>query len=190
VSGVTRWRVGIGWYVFAVAAMPAFTIVVSLATGTLPHGIVHMGLSYLVSLLVGVVFTNLWEEVAWAGLVQSRLTAQRGLLLGAVITGPLFAAQHLPIVVASGGGPVGMLVVGTVLTVACMFFRYVIGAALVGTGGSLLVVGLLHASSDAAGAAFGSGWQQMLASVPLALLLLVYRAVRRRSTLEPVAVPA
>jgi hypothetical protein len=54
---------------------------------------------------------------------------------------------------------------------------------------ALLVVGLLHASSDAAGAAFGSGWQQMLASVPLALLLLAYRAVRRRSTVEPVAVP-
>jgi hypothetical protein len=47
-------------------------------------------------------------------------------------------------------------------------------------GGSLLIVGLLHASSDAAGSAFGNGWQQMLAAVPIAVILLGYRAVRRR----------
>src|ERR671939_651552 len=44
------------------------------------------------------VLTNTWEEVAWAGFVQSRLTARHGLLTGAVLTGPLFALQHLPII--------------------------------------------------------------------------------------------
>lgn len=193
-AGVLRWRAGIGWYLFAVLAMPLVTIPISLVTGTLPHtagGWAGMCLTYLLSLLVGAVFTNLWEEVAWAGFVQSRLTARRGLILGAIITGPLFAAQHLPIVVANGGGIVGMLVVGGALAVLSIFFRYVIGAALIDTGGSLLVVGILHASSDASGAAFGTGWQQMISSVAIALVVLAYRAVRHRSaaarpsTVEP-----
>jgi membrane protease YdiL (CAAX protease family) len=194
-AGILRWRVNVGWYLFAVLAMPLATIPISLATGSLPHtagGWAGMCLTYLISLLVGAVFTNLWEEVAWAGFVQSRLTARRGLILGAVITGPLFAAQHLPIVVAGGGGIAGMLVIGAALVVLCVFFRYLIGATLIDTGGSLLVVGILHASSDASGAAFGSGWQQMIGGVAVALMLLAYRAIRRRpartpsSTVEPV----
>ena len=187
-GGVLRWRAGIGWYLFAVLAMPLATIPVSLVTGSLPHtagGWAGMCVTYLISLLVGAVFTNLWEEVAWAGFVQSRLTARRGLILGAIITGPLFAAQHLPIVVAGGGGIVGMLVLGSALAVLSIFFRYVIGATLIDTGGSLLIVGILHASSDASGAAFGTGWQQMIGSVAIALVVLAYRAIRRRSAVAP-----
>ncbi len=198
-AGVLRWRVGIGWYLFAIAAMPAFTIAVSVAIGTLPHssgGWAGLGLSYLISLVVGAVFTNLWEEVAWAGFVQTRLTARHGLIVGAVATAPLFFLQHLPLVLAGGGGPVAMLVTSAAFIALAIFFRYVIGATLVDTGGSLLIVGILHASSDAAGSAFGSGWQQMIAAVPVALLVLAYRAIRRRSantrviTTDRTAVPA
>ena len=80
-----------------------------------------------------------------------------------------------------------MLVVGAALTVLCIFFRYVNGATLIDTGGSLLVVGILHASSDASGAAFGSGWQQMIGVVAVALVVLAYRAVRHRSAATPPA---
>lgn len=198
-AGVLRWRVGVGWYLFAIVAMPMFTIPVSLITGTLPHsasGWAGMGLNYLVALLVGGITTNLWEEVAWAGFVQSRLTARHGLIIGALATAPLFFGQHLPLVLASGNGPVMMLVVSVAVTVLAVFFRYVIGATLIDTGGSLLIVGILHASSDAAGAAFGNSWQQMLAAVPVALLILAYRAIRQRSAntrvpaVEPAPVPA
>jgi membrane protease YdiL (CAAX protease family) len=182
--GVVRWRVGVGWYLVAVVAMPLFTIPVSALTGSLPHstgGWGGMVVAYLLALVVGAVFTNMWEEVAWAGFVQSRLTARHGVLVGAVITGPLFAAQHLPLILANSGGVLAMLISGAFLAVTAIFFRYILGATLIDTGGSLLIVGILHASSDAAGAAFGSGWQQMLASVPLALVVLAYRAIRHRS---------
>ena len=53
--------------------------------------------------------------------------------------------------------------------------------ALLDTGGSLLIVGILHASSDAAGSKFGTGWQSLVAPVVLALALLVYRALRHRA---------
>jgi uncharacterized protein len=183
-SGLRRWRVGIGWYVFAILAFPIFTIATSMVTGTLPHPIGGWGamiFTYLVALVVGAVFTNIWEEVAWTGFVQSRLIERHGLLVAAVLTGPLFAAQHLPIIIGSGGGLAGMLIIGAFLVVASIFFRYILGATYVDAGGSLLIVGIVHASSDASGAAFGNGWQQMLASVGLAVAMLVYRVLRHRS---------
>jgi len=130
------------------------------------------------------------------GFVQNRLTARRGLIVGAIVTGPLFAAQHLPILLANGGGLVAMLISAGFLVVTAVFFRYLIGATLIDAGGSLLIVGILHASSDAAGAAFGNGWQQMIAVIPVALVVLGYGAVRRRAAntrtpaIEPAPVPA
>jgi membrane protease YdiL (CAAX protease family) len=198
-AGVLRWRVGVGWYVFAIGVMPPFTILTSYLTGTLPHrtgGWGAMVMAYLVALVVGAVFTNLWEEVAWAGFAQSRLTARHGLILGAVATGPLFALQHLPIVLGNGGGAGAMLSSGAFLVVTAVFFRYILGATLIDTGGSLLIVGILHASSDASGAAFGNGWQQLLAAIPIALLVLAYQAIRHRevnartAAVEPAPVSA
>src|SRR5215468_9108800 len=53
-AGVLRWRVGIGWYLVAILAMPAFTIPVSLLTNTMPHasgGWLGLGTNFLVALL-------------------------------------------------------------------------------------------------------------------------------------------
>jgi hypothetical protein len=66
-------------------------------------------LTYLVGLVVGAVGTNIWEELAWSGLVQTRLTARRGLFLGAALAAPLFAA------------------VAGALLVSSVAFRYLIG---------------------------------------------------------------
>ena len=129
-AGVLRWRVGIGWYLVAILAMPAFTIPVSLLTNTMPHasgGWVGLGMTFVVALLIGGITTNLWEEVAWAGFVQSRLTERYGLILGAVATAPLFFGQHLPLVLGNGGGLVQILVVSAVFIVLAVFFRYAIG---------------------------------------------------------------
>src|SRR4051794_24323763 len=59
-AGVLRWRVGVGWYVFAIGVMPPFTILASYLTGTFPHrtgGWAAMVTVYLVALVVGAVFT-------------------------------------------------------------------------------------------------------------------------------------
>src|SRR5262249_35593722 len=136
-TGVTRWRAGLGGYLVALLAMPLCTIPVSIATGTLPHdGWARIALHYLIALLVGGLSTNRWEEAAWAGFVQSRLPARYGLVLGAVATAPLFFGQHLPLVLANGGGPVGMLVISAIFIALAIFFRYAVGATLIETGGS------------------------------------------------------
>jgi membrane protease YdiL (CAAX protease family) len=191
-SGVARWRIGFGRLAFVVGAVPAMTLAVAAATGTLGNptgGWAKLVLTYLVGLVVGVVGTNVWEELAWSGFVQTRLTARRGLLLGATLTAPLFAAEHLPLVVAVGG-PVKMLAVAVTLLAMSVIFRYLIGMVLVDTAGSILAVGLLHAAFNASGnlSAVHGAWQPLLALVPLTLGMYVYRAMRDRR--RPPAVPA
>src|SRR4051812_21541826 len=85
-AGVLHWRVGIGWYVLAVVAMPVLTIAISLVTGTLPQthaGWLGLCLTYLLTLLIGGASTNPWGGGAWAGVVQSRVAPPAGPVLGA-----------------------------------------------------------------------------------------------------------
>jgi membrane protease YdiL (CAAX protease family) len=99
--------------------------------------------------LTGALQVSFAEETAWAGLVQTRLAARHGTLHGALRTAPLFAAMHLPAAVhprldleqrrdqyrrAHPRRPA---------------LRYVIDNLLESTGGSLLAVGLWHASFNA-----------------------------------------
>src|SRR3712207_8287691 len=44
---------------------------------------------------------NLWEEAAWTGFVQARLQHRHGPLRAAVLTGPLFALQHIALFVGT-----------------------------------------------------------------------------------------
>jgi membrane protease YdiL (CAAX protease family) len=183
-SGIARWRIGFGRLAFVVGAVPAMTLAVAAATGTLGNpngGWGKLVLTYLVGLAVGLVATNVWEELAWSGFVQTRLTARRGLFLGAMLTAPLFAAEHLPLVVAVGG-PVKMLAVAGTLLAMSVIFRYLIGMVLVDTAGSVLAVGLLHAAFNASGnlSAVHGAWQPMVALVPLTLGMYAYRAIRDR----------
>src|SRR4051812_45602454 len=54
-AGVLHWRVGIGWYVLAIVAMPGLTIAITLVTRTLPQtqgGWLRLGPSHLPRLAV------------------------------------------------------------------------------------------------------------------------------------------
>ena len=184
-SGVPRWRIGSGRLAFVAGAVPGMTLAVAAATGTLGDpkgGWAQLIVTYLVGLVVGAVGTNVWEELAWSGFVQTRLTARRGLFLGAVLTAPLFAAEHLPEYIGTGAGPVQLLVMAGTLLVMSVIFRYLIGMVLVDTAGSILAVGLLHAAFNASQnlSAVHGAWQPLVALVPLALGMFAYRAIRDR----------
>ncbi|GAA2724193.1 CPBP family intramembrane glutamic endopeptidase [Cellulomonas aerilata] len=154
-------RVGLGWYVLAVVGVPAVTLGIAVAllgppTGTVPAlGGLLVG-SFLLPLALTLLPNNLWEEVAWAGFVQTRLQARRGPVVAAVLTGVLFALQHVSLVV--GSGPAAGAVLLAVLAVLAVPFRALIGWVLNRTG-SLFLVGLIHATGNAAatGSGFGPG---------------------------------
>lgn len=186
-SGVTRWRIGIGGYLLVLGAMPVLTLAVAAVTGDLqsPEGgwVGLVGDYLFATVIFGALILNLWEETAWAGLVQARLMARHGLLGGSLLTAAPFIAIHLPLSFegARGAGSVASNL--AFLVVVAVFFRYLVGTVLVDTGGSVLAVGLLHASFNSSGslAAVEGQLPSIFAVVVLTLAVAVYRTSRGRS---------
>jgi hypothetical protein len=75
------------------------------------------------------------------------------------------------------------------LLVGLLFFRYLAGVLMLETNGSVLAVGVLHASFNASGGmdVTPGGWQYVPAVVLLTVLVAVYRALRGRPIDQPVA---
>jgi len=154
-----RVRVGLGWYALAVVGLPVATIGIAVALlGPPPGDLPPVGTLLVSALVVPLVWTlvpnNLWEEVAWAGFVQTRLQARRGPVVAAVLTGVLFGLQHVALV-AGNGLATGAFLLG-VLVLLAIPFRFLVGWVL-NRSGSLFLVGLIHAMGNAV--ASGSGFQ-------------------------------
>jgi membrane protease YdiL (CAAX protease family) len=156
-----RWRVAPLWYA-VVLAVPALATVLTVVLAGVPGGattssaLSAVATGLLLQLVVVLLTTNLWEEVAWAGFVQTRLQRAHGAPAAAVVTGVLFAAQHVSLV---AGAPVAEgITLLVVLALLAIPFRFLVGWALNRTG-SLLLIGLLHAAGNAVagGSGFGTG---------------------------------
>src|SRR3954452_921305 len=149
-SRVFRWRFNIVWYLVAFLAIPAVALLMSLLFGT---GALHqlvtdpsIILGYLVA-LTALPLVNLWEEMAWTGVIQARLGASRGPLLAAVITAVFFTLVHLPLRL---GQSLGELVLG--LVVAAILgtgLRIMIGWLYYASGGSILIAAITHVTFNA-----------------------------------------
>jgi membrane protease YdiL (CAAX protease family) len=186
------WRFGVARWALIVLALPALTLAIAAASGTLhtpTTGWLAAAGSYLFQLcVVGALSVNLAEEGGWSGLVQTRLTNRHGLFRGAMLTAPLFVAVHVPLQFSPGWTWAGVGVGVAALVVLAPFFRYVLGETLVATGDSLLAVGVLHAALNASGTIdLPGGWQSLPAVVVLALVLGVARRIRARRS--PHALP-
>ncbi len=107
---VFRWRVHPMWYLVALLAIPVVALLASAVVfgpGALRALVTDPAviLAYLNQLTI-LPLVNLWEETAWMGVIQARLADNRGPVLAAVITGPLFGLVHLPLQL---GEPLGEL---------------------------------------------------------------------------------
>jgi hypothetical protein len=168
-----------------VLALPILTVAVAAVSGTLHvtgHGWSYVAGGLLLQTVVtGALEVNLAEEGAWSGLVQTRFAGRTGVLGGALRTAPLFVAMHLPLQFTDGWSWGSVAVGVTALAVIAPFFRYLIGETLHATGGSLLAVGILHASFNASGnLGFPGGWQFLPALLLLTIGVAVARRVRAR----------
>ena len=187
-SGVFRWRIGWRYWALAVLVMPLTTVSVAAATGTLAaptEGWMTTATDYLVAtFLVGTLVINLWEETAWQGLVQRHLTGRFGLGRGALPTAVPFAVIHLPLGFVGGATLSEALVASILVLVMAPPFRYLLGRTDRATGGSLLAVGVLHASFNASGAldVLVGGWQHIVGVAVVAAVALLLDARRRTST--------
>ena len=152
-------RVPLRWYALAFLGVPVLATALAVVLFGPPAGS-----SVTSALLSGFVLqtvltflpNNWWEEVAWMGFFQSRLQSRgSSAVRAALITGPLFAVQHVALVYGGGMTAVILMAILIVFTVP---FRMVMAWAYNRTG-SLFLVGVLHAVSNgvAAGAGFGLG---------------------------------
>jgi membrane protease YdiL (CAAX protease family) len=194
-----QWRFGLGWYVVILLALPIIATALGVLAGGSFRGagLPAVLLRYaLVDVLLAVVVINLWEETGWAGFLQARLERRHGLILAALLTAVPFALVHVPLLFAADE-PV-LAGAGFLLSFAVVF-RLLAGLVLRGTAGSVLAVGLLHATFNATnntddgmlsslltGVGVDGGWLAPGAAVVLTGLLAV--VPRRRST--SAAVPA
>jgi membrane protease YdiL (CAAX protease family) len=152
-----HWRAALSWYLVALVAVPATAMAIAVAMFGPPDAplstvaIMVVG-GLLLQTAIGAFTNNLWEEVAWMGFVQARLHARHGALMAAALTTPLFTLQHLPLFVDAGAWALAILG----LAMLIMFPNRVLLGWVHNRTGSLLLVGLLHASGNAV--ANGSGW--------------------------------
>jgi membrane protease YdiL (CAAX protease family) len=128
----------------------ALTFVATLFLGVqvLSEFIRNIGLilpTYLITLIVGILLGPLWEEPGWRGFALPRLQASYGALLGTVILGVLWALWHLP--GYAGGWMTASLVAVLLSSVA---FSIIMTWVYNNTRGSILLMILLHSSSNAA----------------------------------------
>ena len=94
------WRVGLGWYLFALIGIPMILV---LGVLVLPGALASFkGLASLVAIpwlsQIVYVFVHgpLGEEPGWRGFALPRLQRLHGPLVGSLILGPLWALWHLP----------------------------------------------------------------------------------------------
>jgi membrane protease YdiL (CAAX protease family) len=186
-----RWRVGPGWWLVVVAALPALTIMIATVMG---DAVRMPGAGTLArqvaAILVAFFLVNLWEEIAWAGFLQTRLERRRNFFVAALLTALPFAAIHLPLQVIGGETTaIGLVAAFVILAIFGFVIRALLGAARRGTGDSLLAVGLLHTffneSNNQGGiaAAFLDGPNRQGAALIATALLTVALCVAMRRRL-------
>jgi len=146
-----QWRAGIFWWLFVVfGVLFSLTLVAALLLGlsVLTEFIRNLGIilpTYLMTLVVGIILGPLWEEPGWRGFALPRLQEQFGPLAGTVILGLFWALWHVP--GYPGGWMAGSFIA---LILSSIAFSIVMTWVYNNTRGSLLLMILLHSSSNAA----------------------------------------
>jgi membrane protease YdiL (CAAX protease family) len=189
------WRFGLARWAVVLFAVPVLTIAFAAVSGTLASPedgwAREIGVYLFSTLVIGLLVLNLWEELVWSGFMQSRLMARRGLLVGSLVTALFFAAIHVPLTFEANDGWTDVAVSLGVLFGMAPVYRYLLGMHLLDTGGSILAVGVQHASwnaSQSLGSVDGgtTEWQVLAAVATLTALVALDRRRRtRRSTSGP-----
>ncbi|HET6989200.1 MAG TPA: type II CAAX endopeptidase family protein [Kribbella sp.] len=142
-------RVGIRWYV-ALALVPMIGLL-ALGLSVLLGGSTEEMNTTVIAVLVGLVFSifpgsAMGEELGWRGFALPGLQAKHSALSASLLIGPVWGLWHLPLwLTGRESHPISLFPVFVVsvitLSVLCTWMYN-------GTGGSLLLVVLLHATAN------------------------------------------
>lgn len=154
------WRVGVGWYLFALLGIPAVMVLATIvlrpgALASFDISAQPFSLSYLIAFVsIALIGGPLLEEPGWTGFAQPRLQRLHGPLLGGLILGVLWALWHLlgfliPSQSFTDIPPRGTVLDFVVFCLALVGLRLVIVWVVNSTRGSVLMAVLTHASWNA-----------------------------------------
>ena len=100
-------------------------------------------------LLINFILVNLWEETAWAGVMQTRLERRHNIFLAAALTAVPFGFIHLPLAFLSEITIASVLISLAAYILLVLFLRPLVAVVLRGSRDSLLAAGLMHSISTA-----------------------------------------
>jgi membrane protease YdiL (CAAX protease family) len=145
-SRMVRWRVGVAWWLAVLIGLPVLTVAIALLLGATARTVdpIELVVGQLGLLAVNFALVNIWEEAAWAGLLQSRLERHHNILVAALLAAVPFGFAHWPLAFF-GEVTFGSATVALAAYVALgVVFRPMLAVFLRGTGDSVLLVALLH----------------------------------------------
>jgi uncharacterized protein len=151
----TRWRVNPGWYL-AILVIPGLASGGSWAVGVATG--VSTAFNPLIPALVSGLLAGLLEEFGWSGFAFPALEARFGVVRAGVGVGVIMAGWHLPFFMLPGTTQHAASFVMFLVTLIAA--RVVYGWVYSGSGGSILLVILSHAS--------GNTWAEVLSQGPAA----------------------
>jgi membrane protease YdiL (CAAX protease family) len=153
---IVRWRVALRWYAVALllpAVLAASATALNVLLGAQPPSGAQIGAwtgifsTFAIVLLIPG-FGGAWEEPGWRGYALPRLQSGRSALAASLILAALIAGWHLPLMVA---GQVHYSDIVLILA-AVIVFNWVFN----NTGGSVLIIMLMHAANNAVSGSFFS----------------------------------
>jgi uncharacterized protein len=190
---VTRWRFGLRWWIFILAALPVLTVVSGLLLGdTLrPAAPAHLVLDQVRLLLINLLLVNLWEETAWAGVLQTRLERRHNVFVAAGLAAVPFGLMHWPLTFLGEFTTTSALIALPAYILLGAFVRPLAGLIMRGAGDSVLAFALLHSvfnrsfNPDGIGATFLNGGSYQLGILIVLVLLTISLALLQRHKLGP-----
>ena len=174
---------------FLVVVLPVVwavtVLIVAIVAGAPAEGLFDgVGLQTLVVLLV-VLIPAFAEELAWRGFAVPRLLPFMSPLAAALVLAVPWTIMHLPLKLVPGSINEGSAVIPMVL--ALFGYSVILTWIFVGTGGSVLLTGLVHAGLNGVVPIFQNLdadqswlWRGILAAV-IAILVVLFGGVRRRT---------
>lgn len=143
------WRVGIGWYlaILALAALAVLAVWVSTLLGALAPAVVTtipvVLFTFLFSIFPG---SAMGEELGWRGFALPRLQAGGSAVAASLLIGAAWGTYHLPLFLL--GSPTRPLALFLPFALSCVIMSIFYTWMYNGTGGSLLIAVLLHATTN------------------------------------------
>ncbi|WP_418280757.1 type II CAAX prenyl endopeptidase Rce1 family protein [Halorubrum sp. DTA98] len=156
--GIVRWRVHPKWYVAAIGIPAGIALgaagVVAVLGGPIDFGAFSPNvLTLAFGIILGTFIGGGQEEIGWRGFAQPELQQRYGGLVAAVIIGILWGLWHLPLFF-DPAAPHAQWPLASQLAyfVGITGFSVLLAWVYNGSGGSILLVMIMHGSENALGA--------------------------------------